>query len=134
MLNPSPNQQLPPNLSASQIPKTAILDPPMPKHRATPIVIPKTLPPTEAATTTAVERRLAPSTGLTASMLQDYSDDEIDAELRHLGILFYGTTRRFEKNKMMLEHYNNVIDFAQRVQLEQQDIFEQIRANNKRYQ
>ena len=29
---------------------------------------------------------------------------------------------------MNLEHYNNVRDFAQRVQSEQQDIFEQIRA------
>ena len=29
---------------------------------------------------------------------------------------------------MILEHYNNVRDFAQRVQSEQQDIFEQIRA------
>ena len=61
-------------------------------------------------------------------MLQDYSDDVINAELRHLGILFYGTTRRFEKNKMILEHYNNVRDFSQRVQSEQQEIFEQIRA------
>ena len=49
MLNPSPNQQPPPNLSSSQIPKTAILKPPMPKHRATPIMIPKTLPPAEAS-------------------------------------------------------------------------------------
>ena len=89
-------------------------------------MIPKTLQPKAAAA--AVERRLVPSTGLTASMLQDYSDDEIDAELRHLGILFYGTTRRFENNKLILEHYNNVRDFAQRVQSEQQDIFEQIRA------
>ena len=51
-------------------------------------------------------------------MLRDYSDDEIDAELRHLGILFYGTTRRFENNKMILEHYDNVREFDQKVQQE----------------
>ena len=57
------------------------------------------LPPAKAASAAAaaVERRPVPSTGLTASMLRDYSDEEIDAELRHLGIVFYGTTRKFEK-------------------------------------
>ena len=48
-------------------------------------------------------------------MLRDYSDDEIDAELRHLGILFYGTTRRYEKNKLILDHCNRVWEFAQKV-------------------
>ena len=61
---------------------------------------PKALPPSKAAATTTVQRRLVRSTGLTSSMIPDYSDDEIDAELRHLGILFYGTTRRFGKNKI----------------------------------
>ena len=51
-------------------------------------------------------------------MLRDYSDDEIDAELRHLGILFYGTTRRSEKNKMILERYDDVKEFDQKVQQE----------------
>ena len=98
MLNPSPNQQTPPNLSSSQIhKKTAILKPPKPKHTATPIMIPKTS--LKKAAAAAVERRPAPSAGSTASMLQDYSDDEINAGLRHLGILFYGTTRRFEKQR-----------------------------------
>ena len=101
MLNPSPNQQPPPNLSSSQIPKTAILKPPMPKHRATPIMITKTLPPATASATTAVQRRPAPSTGLTTSMLRYYNNDEIDAELKHLGIPFYGTTRRFDHNKLI---------------------------------
>jgi len=55
-------------------------------------------------------------------MLRDYSDDEKDAELRHLGILFYGTTRRFENNKMILDHYITVWEFAQRVHSEQQEI------------
>jgi len=78
----------------------------MPKHRATPIMIPKALqqkaqpPPAEAATaTTAVQRRPVPSSGLASFMLRDYSDDEIVAELMHLGIMFFGTTRRFEKTK-----------------------------------
>ena len=79
-------------------------------------MIPKTLQPKAAAA--AVERRLVPSTGKTPSMLRDYSDDEIDAELRHLGILFYGTTRRFEKNKFILEHYDNVREFNRKVQQE----------------
>ena len=51
-------------------------------------------------------------------MLRDYSDEEIDAELRHLGIVFYGTTRKFEQNKMILEHYDNVRKFEQKVQQE----------------
>ena len=104
----SPPTPVPPKTT---IPKTTILKPPMPKHRATSIMIPKTLPPKAtpppakaAATTTAVQRRLVPSTGWTYSMLRDYSDDEIDAELKHLGILFFGTTRRFEKNTLILDH------------------------------
>ena len=83
---------------------------------------PKALPPSKAAATTAVQRRPVPSTVLTSSMLRDYSDDEIDAELRHLGILFYGTTRRFENNKMILDHYITVWEFAQKVHSEQQEI------------
>ena len=55
-------------------------------------------------------------------MLRDYSDDEIDADLRHLGILFYWTTRRFGKNKLILDHYNTVREFAHKVYSEQQDI------------
>ena len=54
-------------------------------------------------------------------MLRDYSDDEIDAELRHLGILFYGTTRMFDKNKLILDHYNDVREFAQNVHSERQE-------------
>ena len=116
----SPPIPVPPKTT---IPKTTILKPPMPKHRATPIMIPKTLPPkalppAKAAASAAVERRLVPSTGLTSSMLRDYSDDEIDAELRHLGILFYGTTRRFENNTLILDQYNNVKEFDQNVQQE----------------
>ena len=55
-------------------------------------------------------------------MLQDYSKDKKYAELRHLGILLYGTTRRFENNKLTLDHYNNVREVAQNVHSEQQDI------------
>ena len=75
------------------------------------------LPPAKAASA-AIERRPVPSTGLTASMLRDYRDEEIDAELRHLGIVLYGTTRRSDKNKMILEHYDNVREFDQKVQQE----------------
>ena len=115
-----------PNLSSPPTPvppKTTLPNPPMPKHRASPIMIPNTrppkaLPPAKAAAATAVQRRLVPSTGLTSSMLRDYSDDEIDAELRHLCLLFYGTTRRFEKHKLILDNYNNVRDFHQKVQQE----------------
>ena len=90
--------------------------PPIPKHRAAPIMIPKTLqprpppfkatlsepplpPPATAAVAASIQRRPAPPTGLTASILQGYSDDEVDAELRHLGISFTGTTPRYVKNK-----------------------------------
>ena len=98
----TPNHLSPPTPVPS---KTTLPNPPIPKHRALPIMIPKTLPPkalppSKAAATTTVQRRLVRSTGLTSSMMPDYSDAEIDAELRHLGILFYGTTRRFGKNKM----------------------------------
>ena len=123
-----------PNLSSPPTPvppKTTLPNPPMPKHRAPPSMIPKTLPPKAlppataaalAAPATAVGRRLVPSTGLTSSMLRDYSDDEIDADLRHLGILFYWTTRRFGNNKLILDHYNTVREFAHKVYSEQQDI------------
>ena len=47
------------------------------------------------------------------------SDDEVDAELRHLGITFTGTTRRFEHNKMIINHYDRV----RRICAEQQQIF-----------
>ena len=51
-------------------------------------------------------------------MLRDYSDEEIDAELRHLGIPFYETTSRFEQEQMILEHYDNVREFDPKVQQE----------------
>ena len=99
----APNRSSPPTPVP---PKTTILKPPMPKRRETPsmtpktVIIPKTLPPAKAAAAaTAVQRRPVPSTGLTTSMLRDYSDVKIDAGLRHLGILYYETTRRFENNK-----------------------------------
>ena len=106
----TPNHSSPPTPVP---PKTTLSNSPIPKHRASPFMIPatlppKALPPSKAAATTAVQRRPVPSTVLTSSMLRDYSDDEIDAELRHLGILFYGTTRRFENNTLALDHYNNV--------------------------
>ena len=102
----------------------------MPKHRATPIMIPKTLPPkyqhppakAAATTTTTVQRRPVPSTGLTSSMLRDDSKNRKDEDLRHLGKLFYGPTCRFENNKLTLDHYNNVREVAQNVHSEQQDI------------
>ena len=112
-----------PNLSSPPTPvppKTTILKPPMPKHRATPIMIPKTLPPkyqhppakAAATTTTTVQRRPVPSTGLTSSMLRDDSKNRKDEDLRHLGKLFYGPTCRFENNKLTLDHYNNVREVA----------------------
>ena len=86
----TPNHSSPPTPVP---PKTALSNSPILKHRASPFMIPatlppKALPPSIAAATTAVQRRPVPSTVLTSSMLRDYSDDEIDAELRHLGILF----------------------------------------------
>ena len=118
----TPNLSSPPSPvpHKTTIPKTTALKPPMPKHRATPIMIPKTLPPkyqhppakAAATTTTTVQRRPVPSTGLTSSMLRDYSKKRIDEDLRHLGKLFYGPTCRFENNKLTLDHYNNVREVA----------------------
>ena len=94
-------------------------------------MIPKTLPPkyqhppakaAATTTTTTVQRRPVPSTGLTSSMLRDYSKKRKDEDLRHLGKLLYGPTCRFENNKLTLDHYNNVREVAQNVHSEQQDI------------
>ena len=101
--------------------------PPIPKSRAAPIMIPKTLPPRPpplkatlsepplpppaTAAAASIQRCLVPPTGLTSSILQGYSDDEVDAELRHLGISFTGTTPRYVKNKMIIDHYDRVRKF-----------------------
>ena len=88
--------------------------PPRPKNKQSPIMIPKilqtrpprfkaTLPepplPPPATAAAAIQRRLVPRTGLTTSILRHYSDDEVDAEFRHLGISFTWTTRKFGKTK-----------------------------------
>ena len=44
--------------------------------------------PPPATATAAIQRGPVPPTGLTTSILRDYSDDEVDAELSHLGIAF----------------------------------------------
>ena len=67
-------------------------------------VLPKTSPPKAppAADATAVEHRPVPQGGLTLSVLRDYSDDEIDAELRDLGINHPANLRRHAKINMIL--------------------------------
>ena len=94
---------------------------PIPKHRAAPILIPQTLPPRPppliatlpepprpppaTAAAAPIQRLLVPPTGLTSSILRAYSDDEVDAELRHLGISFTRTTTKLENNRMIINHY-----------------------------
>ena len=67
-------------------------------------VLPKTSPPKAPPTAdaNAVEHWPVPQGGLTLSVLRDYSDDEIDAELRHLGINHPANLRRHAKINMIL--------------------------------
>ena len=122
----SPKARPPAKAAAAALPPAKAALPPAKSAATLPVptgsgdLYERPLPPAKAASAAAatVEGRPVPSTGLTTSKIRDYSDEEIDAELRHLGILFYGTTRRFEKNKMILEHYDNVREFDQKVQQE----------------
>ena len=99
-----PKARPPAKAAAAALPPAKAALPPAKSAAALPVptgsgdLYERPLPPAKAASAAAaaVERRLVPSTGLTASMLRDYSDEEIDAELRHLGILYSGTTRRPE--------------------------------------
>ena len=61
-------------------------------------------PPVAAASAAAVIRRPLPRYDLTLADLRDYTDDEIDVELRHLGILFTGTTERYRNNNMIVDY------------------------------
>ena len=117
--------------------------PPIPKSRAAPIMIPKTLPPRPpplkatlsepplpppaTAAASSIQRRLVPPTGLASAILRDYSDDEVDAELRHLGISFTRTTTKHDKNKLILYHY----DMVRRINAEQQQLFDKVQAKSR---
>ena len=57
-------------------------------------MIPRTLPPKAHAASASVERRPVPQEGLALSILRNYSDAEIDAELRHFGLNYTRNTRR----------------------------------------
>ena len=61
-------------------------------------MIPRTLPPKAHAASASVERRPVPQGGLALSILPDYSDDEIDAELRHLGLYYTRIPEDMNKN------------------------------------
>ncbi|MFM7984344.1 MAG: hypothetical protein ACKPKO_33970, partial [Candidatus Fonsibacter sp.] len=77
------------------------------------LVIPKTQTPEylrgasgsggEAAAAAAVERRPVPPGGLTLQMLWGYSEDEVDAELRALG-MYVGNMDLNEKRKAIANH------------------------------
>ena len=58
--------------------------------------IPQTLSPpsSAAAAAAAVKRRPIPPSGLTLAVLQDYSNDELDAELDALGLTYAPNLRR----------------------------------------
>ncbi|MFM7982617.1 MAG: hypothetical protein ACKPKO_25170, partial [Candidatus Fonsibacter sp.] len=80
------------------------------------LVIPKTQTPEylrgasgsggEAAAAAAVERRPVPPRGLSLHMLMDYSEDEVDAELRALGI-HVGNMSLWDKKKAIANHYHH---------------------------
>ena len=56
----------------------------------------------------AAQRRPVPPAGLNLEHLRDYSNDEIDAELRHLGLSCTGATTRYETNTMLASHDDRV--------------------------
>ena len=85
------------------------------------------LPPPATAAAAPTQRRLVPPAGLTTSILRGSSDDEVDAELRHLGISFTGITNRLENHKMIIDHY----DRARRISAEQQQLFDKGRAKSR---
>ena len=58
-----------------------------------------------AAATATIERRPVPQGGLALSILRNYSDDEIDAQLRHLGLNYTRNTRRHAQELMIINYY-----------------------------
>ena len=78
--------------------------PPSPPPLKVPRPIPESLSSTvPKATTTSVQRRPVPPARLTSEDLRDYSDDEIDDELKHLALPFSpDTTTKIENNKMIV--------------------------------
>ena len=78
--------------------------PPSPPPLKVPRPIPESLSSTvPKATTTSVQRRPVPPTRLTSEDLRDYSDDEIDDELKHLALPFSpDPTTKIENNKMIV--------------------------------
>ena len=89
-------------------------------------MIPKTLPPKAkpaatpptTAMATAFERRPIPHGGLALAVLRDYSDDEIDAELRHRRINHPANFSRHAHINLIINHYapNNSETDMQRAQ------------------
>ena len=63
--------------------------------------IPQTLSQPSSAAAAAVERRPIPPSGLTLAILQDYSNDELDAELDALGVTYAPNLRRFPNINMI---------------------------------
>ena len=78
---------------------------------------PKAAPP-PAGAAASVERRPIPQGGLTLAVLRDYSDDEIDAELRHLRINHPANFSRHAHINLIINHYapNNSETDMQRAQ------------------
>ena len=68
-------------------------------------VAPRTLPPNAHAASASVARRPVPQGGLALSILRDYSDNESDAELRHLGLNNTRNTRRNAQELMIINYY-----------------------------
>ena len=68
-------------------------------------VAPRTLPPNAHAASTSVARRPVPQGGLALSILRDYSDNESDADLRHLGLNYTRNTRRNAQKLMIINYY-----------------------------
>ena len=66
--------------------------------------IPKTSP-KAAAAAAAVERRPIPQGGLTLQVLRDYTDDEIDVDLKHLGINHPAHLSRHAKIILSMKYY-----------------------------
>ena len=63
-------------------------------------------PAVESAAAAAIVRRPLPPGGLTLQVMRDYSEDEVDAELRALGI-YTGNTRIHDKKIMIVNYYDN---------------------------
>ena len=61
--------------------------------------------PKAAAAAAAVERRPVPQGGLTLQVLRDYTDDDIDAELRPLGINHPSNLSRHAQINLILNYY-----------------------------